>query len=73
MEIVAGASAFDHVAGEGEGGAAKSDDWELSGKMFRDKTHSLGDVAEVSGAIGAELGYVFAGADGLLDYGAFSG
>src|SRR5260370_12401290 len=73
VKIVARTAAFDHVAGEGEGRPAKSDDRKLSGKMFRDQAHRLGNIAEFSGAVGAKLGYVFRGADWLLDNGALSG
>ena len=56
---MAGASAFDHVAGEGEGRSAETDDGKFSGEMFRDLAHRFGNIAEVGGAIGAEFGYVF--------------
>ena len=45
----------------------------FSGEMFRDQAHGFGDVAEIGGAVGAELSDVFRGADRLLDDGAFSG
>src|SRR5580698_11437317 len=73
VKIVAGAAAFNHVAGEGEGRSAKSDDWNSSREMFRNQANGFGDIAEFGGAVGAELGDVFFGADGLLDDGAFSG
>jgi hypothetical protein len=41
--------------------------------VFCDQAHRFRDVTEFRGAIGAELRYVFASADGLLDDRAFSG
>ena len=70
---MAGAAAFDHVAGQGEGRSAEADDRKLFGEMFRDQAHGLGDIAEIGGAVGAELGNVFGSADRLLDHGAFAG
>ena len=55
VDIIAGAAAFDHVAGESEGGSAETDDGNRSGEMFRDQTHGFGDVAKFGGAIGAEV------------------
>ena len=72
VEVMARAAAFDHVAGEGKRRSAETDDGKFSGKMFRDETHSFGDIAKFSGAVSAELGNVFGGANGLLDDGAFS-
>jgi len=72
VEVVAGAAAFDHVAGQGEGRAAETDDGKLSGEMFCDQAHGLRDIAKFGGAVGAELGDVLLGADGLFDYRAFS-
>src|SRR5579863_3884240 len=68
-----GATTFDHVAGEGEGRAAETDDGNFIGEMFGDKTHGFGDVAEFGGAVGTKLRDVFFGADGLFDNGAFAG
>ena len=73
VQIVARASAFDHVAGKGEGCAAKSDDGKLSGEMFGHQGDCLGNIAEIGGAVGAKLGNVGGGADGLFDDGTFSG
>src|SRR5271169_2079460 len=46
VEVVAGAAAFDHVAGQGEGRSAESNDGDASGEMFGDETHGLGNVTE---------------------------
>jgi len=72
MDVVAGASAFDDVAGEGEGSSAESDDREAVGEVLRDQAHSFGDVAEIRGAVGTQARYVFLGAYGLLDDRAFT-
>ena len=45
VEVVAGASAFDHVAGQGEGSSAEADDWELAGEMFGYQAYRFGDIA----------------------------
>src|ERR1700728_2676504 len=45
VEIVARASAFDHVAGQGERRSAKTDDGNFSGEVFGDDTHRFGDIA----------------------------
>ena len=45
----------------------------LSPKCLHDELHGFGNVAEVGGAIGAQAGNVFGGADGLLDFRALSG
>ena len=73
VDVVARASAFDHVAGEGEGRAAESDDRDAVGEMLRDQRDRFGDVAEIGGAVGAQVGDVFFAAHGLLDDGTFSG
>jgi hypothetical protein len=70
---VAGAAAFDHVAGQGEGRSAETDDGELCREMFCDQADRLGNVAEFGDAIDAELRNVFSRAGRLLDYGTFSG
>jgi hypothetical protein len=72
VEIVAGAAAFDHVAGEGEWRSAETDDGNFFCEMFRYETHGLGDIAKFGGAVGAELCDVFGSADRLLDDRAFS-
>ncbi len=73
VEIVARAAAFDHVAGEGEGSSAETDDGNFSCKMFRNQGDRFGDITKFGSAVGAELGYIFFGADGLLDDRTFSG
>src|SRR5271169_4770718 len=73
VEVVAGAAALDHVAGQGEGRSAEADDGDAAGEMLRDQAYRFGDIPEFSGAVGAEVGYVFLRANRLLDDGAFSG
>jgi hypothetical protein len=72
VQVVARGAAFDHVAGKGKGSSAETDHGNFPGEMLRDDAYSLGDVAEFSGAVGAELGNVCGGADWLLDDWAFS-
>ena len=72
-KIVARASAFDHVAGEGEGRAAESDDGELVAEVLAHELHGFRNIAEVGGTIGAQAGNVFGGADGLFDLRALAG
>jgi len=69
---MAGAAAFDHVAGQSEGRSTEADYRKVSGKMFCDQAHGLGNVAEFRGLVDAELSYVLLGADGFLDDRAFS-
>jgi len=72
MNVVARTSALDHVAGQGERCAAKTDDGDAVGEMLCDQAHSFSDVAEISGAIRAQVGDVFCAADRLFDHGAFA-
>ena len=73
VDVVAGASAFDHVAGEGEGRAAESDDGKFVAEMLDHELDGFRHVAEIGGAVGAEAGDVFGSADGLFDLWAFAG
>jgi hypothetical protein len=41
--------------------------------MFRDQGDRFGDITKLSGLVAAELGYIFLGADRLLDDRTFSG
>src|ERR1700686_3002793 len=73
MEIVAGGAALAHFAGGREGRSAETDDGELAGEMFPDQGDRFGDITKFRGSVGAELGYIFLGADGLLDDRTFPG
>src|SRR6267154_3315908 len=53
VEIMAGAAAFDHVAGKSEWCSAKTDDGKFSGKMSRNQVHCLGDISQLGGTVGA--------------------
>src|SRR5712692_3908367 len=54
-KIVARTSTFDHVTREREGRAAESDNGKLVTEMLAHDLHSFGNIAEVGGAIGAQL------------------
>ena len=73
VDVVARASAFDHVAGEGEGSATEADHRQLVAEMLCDQGNSFGDISEFGGAVGAQVRDVFLAADGLLDDWTFSG
>ena len=79
FNVVFAAAAFNHVAGEGEGGADEADDAELVsvgagwGEVFGYELDGAGDVLEVFGAVCAELGDLVVGADGGVDMGALAG
>jgi hypothetical protein len=69
VDVVFGAAAFNHVAGEGEGRSAETDDAETIFEVGGDFLDGAGDVGEVVGTVGAESADVFGGADGVVDDG----
>jgi carboxymethylenebutenolidase len=72
VDVVARASAFDHVAGEGERSATKADHGNAVGKMLCDQAHRFGDIAEIGGTVGAQVRDVLLVTNGLLDDGALA-
>jgi hypothetical protein len=72
VDVIARASTFDHVAGEGEGCAAETDHGQAVAEMLRDQGHSFGDISELGGAVSAQVRDVFLAAHGLLDDRTFS-
>ena len=60
VKIVARAAAFDHVAGESEGRSAETDHGNFAAKCFATRLYGFGDITEFGGAVGAELGDIFA-------------
>ena len=72
VDVVFGAAALDHVAGEGEGCAAEADDAEAVFEVSGDLLDGASDVGEIVCAVGAEGAYVFRGADGMMDDGTFA-
>src|SRR5580704_4076402 len=85
FDVVAGAAAFDHVAGEREGRAAETDDAELvgrgvggfgagaGGEVGGDFFDRVGDVQQILRPVGAEGAGLVGGAEGRVDLGAFVG
>src|ERR1035437_4751707 len=73
VDVVARASALDHVAGKSEGSTAETDHGQPIAEVLRDQAHGFGDIAEFGGAVGAQVRDVFFAAYGLLDDGTFSG
>jgi hypothetical protein len=70
VDVILGAAALDHVAGQRVGRAAEADDAEAVAEVRGDFLDGAGDVGQVVGAIGAQGADVFGGADGMVDHGA---
>jgi len=68
VDVVAGASAFDHVAGEGEGRAAESDEREVCRRNADHELDGFRHVAEI-GARSVRRRVMSSSADGLFDLG----
>ena len=73
VDVVARASALDHVAGEGEGRSAETDDAEAIFEVSDDAFDGLGDVAEFGGTVGAQTLNVSECTNGVMDNGTFTG
>ena len=67
VNVVARASAFDHVAGESERGATETDHREPVAEMLRDQGHGFGDITEFCCTISAQVCDVLLAAHRLLD------
>ena len=72
LDVIARAAAFNHVAGEGEGRAAESDDAERVLEMGDDALDGVGNVGQLGGAVGDERIDGFGIAERLVDDGAFA-
>ena len=73
VDVVARASALDHVAGEGERCSAKADDAEAVFEVGDDALDGLGDVAEFGGAVGAQALNIGERANRMMNDRAFAG
>src|SRR5580700_201311 len=69
MDVIARATAFDHVAAKGERRSAKADHGKPLAEVPANQANSLGNVTEVSCMIDAQAVDVFLDADGFLNDG----
>src|SRR5215831_5662886 len=72
MNVVARASALDHVASESKWRAAETDYWNSIREVFRHKTDRFGNISELRPAVRAQICDVVFGPNGLLDNRAFA-
>ena len=73
MNVIARASAFDHVAGQGEGRAAKTNHGQARSEMLAHQANGFGNITQVGGAISAQTSDVFSLPQRLFDHRAFAG